>query len=284
MRPLNIRISKMLSQPDQIDRIFFAHTGTGAPWNWGKPHKHAKAQLLYTVKGILHCETDRGMWIVPPQSALWIPGLVLHSVKGHAETQCYSFYITPDALAGLPLSCCTLAVSPLLRELLLKAIQFPALYSPESAEERLIYTLLDEIASARAESLSFPLPTEPRLQRLAKDLMDMPSEKTTKSEWAQRIGMSERSMSRQLMAEVGMSFRIWRRQLHVILALQWLMNGSSVKNVALRLGYENASGFVTMFRKSVGKPPIKYLTERTVEKVTPPVPAIILPAAQGNIQ
>ena len=45
-------------------------------------------------------------------------------------------------------------------------------------------------------------------------------------------------------------------------ALQGLAQGHSVKAVALELGYENTSGFVTMFRKAVGKPPARYLAQR----------------------
>jgi AraC-like DNA-binding protein len=33
--------------------------------------------------------------------------------------------------------------------------------------------------------------------------------------------------------------------------------------VALDLGYENASGFITMFRKAMGQPPARYLADRT---------------------
>jgi AraC-like DNA-binding protein len=35
-----------------------------------------------------------------------------------------------------------------------------------------------------------------------------------------------------------------------------------VHAVALDLGYESASGFVTMFRKAVGKPPARYMSDR----------------------
>ena len=65
-----------------------------------------------------------------------------------------------------------------------------------------------------------------------------------------------------LMDEIGMSFGHWRRQLHVILALRRLSAGETVQTVAVDLGYESASSFVTMFRKMVGKPPIRYLVER----------------------
>jgi AraC-like DNA-binding protein len=47
--------------------------------------------------------------------------------------------------------------------------------------------------------------------------------------------------------------------------------------VALELGYENASGFVTMFRKAAGKPPARYISDRETCKATAPAPAIMLP-------
>jgi AraC-like DNA-binding protein len=104
-----------------------------------------------------------------------------------------------------------------------------------------------------------------------------PTDRTSKADWAVRIGMSERSMSRLLLHEVGMSFGRWRRQLHVILALQRLTKGESVQTVALELGYENASGFVTMFRKAVGKPPARYLSDRISGAKHTGVPSIMLP-------
>jgi methylphosphotriester-DNA--protein-cysteine methyltransferase len=56
-----------------------------------------------------------------------------------------------------------------------------------------------------------------------------------------------------------MSFGQWRRQFHVITAVRRLTAGDSVQTVAIDLGYESASSFVTMFKKVLGKPPIRYL-------------------------
>ncbi len=64
--------------------------------------------------------------------------------------------------------------------------------------------------------------------------------------------------------ETGMSFGRWRQQLHLLIALQRLDQGASVQTVALDLGYEGASAFVTMFRKAMGKPPARYLAERRI--------------------
>ena len=59
-----------------------------------------------------------------------------------------------------------------------------------------------------------------------------------------------------------MSFGRWRQQLHVILAMQWLIQGASVQSVAIDLGYESASSFVVMFRKAMGASPARYMTQR----------------------
>ncbi|WP_369944391.1 AraC family transcriptional regulator [Xanthomonas medicagonis] len=262
---------------DSVPRDVVALSATSVAKDWENArHHHHKAQLIYSVRGILNCEVEEGVWIVPPQCAIWIPGDLPHSARGSGETEIYCLFVEPDAAPDLPKSCCTISVSPLLRELLLKAAGFPELYALGGREARLIATLLDELVEAPVEDLHLPMPRDPRLRRLAEMMLTDPTDKTPKADWATRIGMSERSMSRLLQHEIGMSFGRWRRQLHVILALQRLTKGDSVQTVALELGYENSSGFVTMFRKAVGKPPARYLADRTNGAEPASVPAITL--------
>ncbi|PXW23325.1 AraC family transcriptional regulator [Paraburkholderia caballeronis] len=266
---------------DGVPRPVFALTGVAVSKDWERArHKHRKAQLLYSVRGVLNCEIEDGVWIVPPQCAVWIPGGVPHSARGSGETECHCLFVEPDAAPDMPESCCTIAIHPLLRELLMAAAGLPALYPQGGREDRLVATLLDELAAAPVEDLHLPMPRDRRLRRLAQRLLADPADKSTSGEWASHIGMSERSMSRLLLQELGMSFGHWRRQMHVILALQRLTKGDSVQTVALDLGYESASGFVTMFRKAVGKPPARYLSERSADaagRQSAGVPAITLP-------
>ncbi len=236
-------------------------TATSDTWEHTQ-HAHRKGQLMYTLRGVIHCEIEAGIWIVPPQCALWIPGGTPHAARGAGAAEVYCLLIDPDAACALPRQCCTLAVSALLHELISKAVSFPQLYDEQGAQGRLISTLLDELAVAPVEALHLPMPQDPRLRRLADSLLAEPADKSTLGQWAVRIGMSERSMTRLLLEELGLSFGRWRRQLHVILSLQRLARGESVQRVALDLGYENASGFITMFRKTVGQPPARYLADR----------------------
>lgn len=263
---------------DAIDRYVVAVNGTMISKYWEHAeHQHRKAQLLYSVRGIVNCEVENGVWIVPPQCAVWIPEELPHRARGSGETECYCLFVEPGVLPNLPKQCCTISVSPLLRELISKVASFSALRVLSNQEERLIAVLLDELTIAPVEELHFPLPMEPRLRKLADMLLTAPTDKTTKREWAHRIGMSERSMSRLLQAEIGMSFGRWRRQLHVIIALKRLTKGDSVQTVALELGYENSSGFVTMFRKAVGKPPAKYISSRMTNPESESIQGIMLP-------
>jgi AraC-like DNA-binding protein len=47
-----------------------------------------------------------------------------------------------------------------------------------------------------------------------------------------------------------------------MLAVQWLAGGASIQQVAADLGYESVPSFVTMFRKTLGTSPGRYMAER----------------------
>jgi AraC-like DNA-binding protein len=244
---------------DRVPRAVAARSGTTSKhWSYGR-HQHRKAQLLYSQRGILCCETANTVWLVPPGCALWIPGQLAHSAHGAGVVECHCFYIEPSVIHELPTSCCTISISPLVRELILRVAQLPDCYPLGGREDRLVTTLLDELSDAPIGDLNLPMPRDRRLRRLAETLIAEPNAKSSFAHWADSLGMSERSLSRLMVREIGMSFGRWRHQLHIILALQRLASGESVKTIALELGYENTSSFVNMFRKILGQPPVRYL-------------------------
>jgi len=73
--------------------------------------------------------------------------------------------------------------------------------------------------------------------------------------------MSERTFSRLVVKETGMTFGLWRRQLHIVISLQLLTAGQSVQLVSEHLGYDSVSAFITMFKKSLGKSPRRYIKD-----------------------
>lgn len=74
----------------------------------------------------------------------------------------------------------------------------------------------------------------------------------TLAQWASRFAMSERNRAAGGQGDRA-NFRRWRHQLQLILALQMLVRGLNVQQVALSLGYDSTTAFITMFRKGLGK-------------------------------
>ncbi|GCE89388.1 transcriptional regulator [Komagataeibacter diospyri] len=225
-------------------------------------HSHAKSQIMLVQRGALTCAREGGLWVVPPRSAIWIPGGTRHAIRTSGALEGYNAFIDPVLGPALPETCCAVAVTPLLRELLVRASELPLYYEENGANARLLDVLLDEIARARVEDLHLPMPADRRLRGIAGMITDSPGERKTLDIWARQAGVSERTLSRLISRETGMNFGRWRQQLSVMLAVRWLADGATIQQVAGDLGYESVPSFVTMFRKVLGTPPGRYMAER----------------------
>lgn len=237
----------------------------------GPSHAHRRAQLIVVMRGLITCNVAKGLWMVPPQCALWIPGSLEHSVRCAGSVDFYILFVDPALMPQLPLECCTLAVTPLLRELVISVSRLPHRYEQDGPAGRLIQTMLDELGAAPVERLHLPLPGDPRLRRIADALAAEPSDRATIGEWARRLAMSERTLCRLILQQTGMSFGRWHRQFHLMNALERLAVGDAVHSVAESLGYESAAAFITMFKKALGQPPARYLASRRGQTVMPTI-------------
>jgi AraC-like DNA-binding protein len=211
------------------------------------------------MRGVLTCEVAGGFWLVPPGSAIWVPGGVQHRMEAAGTIECYVVYVDPAAGDALPRDCCTLSTTPLLRELVIRSAALPMRYEEGGMSSRLMTLLLDEMALAQPGQVHLPLPQDKRLRKLVEWIVASPSDPGSIDFWAHRMDISPRTLSRVVSRETGMSLGRWRRQLHILLALQWMAKGATVQDVADGLGYENASNFVVMFRKVLGETPGRYL-------------------------
>lgn len=118
-----------------------------------------------------------------------------------------------------------------------------------------------EIEQARELSLSFPLPRDPRLQRLCAGLLADPADRRTLQQWAEVAGASARTLARLFERDLAMSFDQWRRRVRFQGALEALAQGEPITRVAETHGYLSASAFSQAFAKVMGKPPSRYGAE-----------------------
>jgi AraC-like DNA-binding protein len=222
-----------------------------------REHWHRKGQLVFALGGGVTCRVPNGLWMVPPHCGVWVPSTMQHSNIATANARIFFVYIEPGA-ANLPERCCTLSISPLLREVI---IGLADCMPNDARGEFLGKILLAELPLMPVQQLHLPISAEPRLRRIAESLADDPADRSTLAQWANRVALSESSLARLVVKETGLSFGRWRQQLHLIVALRELASGASVQQVSGDLGYESVTAFITMFKKALGKPPAKYLSD-----------------------
>lgn len=220
-------------------------------------HVHERDQLLYAVNGVMRLRTERNAWIVPPEGAAYIPAGISHSVSMHGSVDMRTLYINPagvrERLPGLRV----VAVSALLKELVLALGGEPVGYEHNSRGD-LIAQLIDrEIHQAQALSLHVPLPKDPRLQKLCAELLADPSDRKTLDGWSDVSGASPRTLARLFERDLGMSFIQWRRRVRFQSALEALSQGVPVSVVARQHGYRSPSAFSAAFGKAIGNAPSK---------------------------
>ena len=212
-------------------------------------HSHPWGQLAYAAEGVIEVHTDAGRFVAPPQRAIWIPPGIVHRVTCGPATCIRSLYIQADIAGWASDRCRVIVVSPLLREMIRHFSQLPVEYAEQGPDGRFATVLLETIGQADEVELMLPLPRSPLLQELCRSLHKRPEEKHRLAEWADRAGVSEKTLSRLFVRETGLSFRHWRQRMRLLGALPALERGDSVTDVALACGYDSLSAFIAAFKK-----------------------------------
>ncbi len=220
-------------------------------------HYHNRGQLLFASSGIMNLTTGEGIWVIPPQRAVWIPAEAQHKIVTSTAVAFRSVYVDPAAFAGLPEKCFVLGVSPLLRALILEAMEVEPLYEPGGREDRIMALIVDELSAASAAPGNFYLqqPRDQRVQPIVTAILGNPADERTRDDWSTIVGASSRTIDRIFQSETGMSFKQWKRQALLLESLRLLADGQPVTNVAIDLGYDSPSAFIAMFRRALGVTP-----------------------------
>lgn len=221
-------------------------------------HSHPRYQLVYAARGVMTVDTREATWVVPPQRAVWMPPAVEHRLKASGAVELRSLYVRHEAAARMPQTCEVLEVTPLLRELILRATQLPLEYEVRGPAGRVMRLLLDELAQLPRLPYHLPMPNVAPLAAICRKLLDAPDEAATLAELAARSATSARTLARHFRRRTGMSFAEWRRRARLLRALAWIAEGRPIVKVALELGYDSPSAFSAMFRRELGAPPTQF--------------------------
>jgi AraC-like DNA-binding protein/quercetin dioxygenase-like cupin family protein len=232
-----------------VDRAVAAMAKEFASGSSTGAHSHPRGQLLHAVKGVMVAKTAEGAWIVPPRHALWLPPDTIHSVEMRAAVAMRTVYIRSDEACAISSPCKVIAVSPLLREAILALLDEPVLYAETGRGGALAKLVIDEIARAATAEFELPLPTDSRLASLCGALIEDPSLSLDIDAWADKIGLSRRSLTRRFREETGLSFGTWRRRLRTLHAAALLSEGAKAAMTARKVGYRSASALIAMMHR-----------------------------------
>lgn len=72
------------------------------------------------------------------------------------------------------------------------------------------------------------------------------------------LGWSRRSLTRHFRNQTGMSVVEWRQIARLQKGMALLNGGASVTTVAISVGYDSVSSFITLFRRMLGTTPARF--------------------------
>ena len=159
-------------------------------------HHHQRGQLMHAVSGVAQITTQGGIWILPPQRALWVPPRMRHEVRIETDAAARTLYLDREASAPLGPRCKVLFVSTLLRELILEIVRA---YERRDRSERIRLAtrlLLCELQHAERSEIHIPSPSDARLQHVCRRVLDNPARTETLDLLAYNAGVSSRTLAR----------------------------------------------------------------------------------------
>ncbi len=232
-------------------------------------HFHERDQLIYACQGVMTITTDQGTWVTPPQRAVWIPARIPHAVRVSRSICLMTLYLKPRLARALPRNCCVANVSPLLKELIRYACNFPTLHRAVRAESHLVSMILDQLEQLQSIPLQLPTPLDERAKRVAQLLSTEPSDERSLDEICSSAGASRRTIERCFYEDTAMSLGKWRQQLRLLHGLELLAEGEKITSVAISAGYSAPSAFVSAFKRILGTTPGRYFENNSVENSCP---------------
>ena len=248
-------------------------------------HAHRRHQILYAVRGLLHLEVAGDSWLLPPHRAAFLCAGTTHRVFAERPVSLRTVYLSPRLVRRPGFDCRVFTVAPLMRELLLYAMRWPHDCDPRDPLLRSFFTTLAALALSWSEQAALPfrlpLPRSAELVRAARLVRGKLGDPIGIADLARAAALSERTLRRRFLDELGMSPRDYLHAARLLAALDRLADPQrSITDVALSVGFSTASAFSHAFAAFVGESPREY--RQRLAAPSPPSPARASDRAQGS--
>jgi AraC-like DNA-binding protein len=231
---------------------------------YASTHRHPWGTLEYSANGVLHMEIGTSRFMSPPQYAVWVPPQTEHSFYSNQPINYRAVCLAPVLCTALPQQACTLAISDILKAILKDFAARDVKIPDHDADKRLAQVLVDQLQLAPIQECYLPYASSSGLLVILEALQAEPGDNRPLAHWAAQIHVSERTLARQFVRELGMSFGEWRQRLRFLAAIEALDSQRSIQNIAFDMGYSTGSAFIAMFQRQAGCTPEQYRRQRII--------------------
>lgn len=228
-------------------------------------HSHDVHQIEYALHGVVEVETDSAHYLLPPQQAAWIPAGLEHQAVMNPDVKTVAVMFDRGLIADGGDRARILAVSPLIREMMIYALRWPIDRSRGAAEdekvsERFFGTLAALVSEALDHEAPLSLPTSDHpIVAAAMDYTKQHLGTATSEEVSRAVSVSERTLRRLFADTLGLSWRTYLLHARMLRAMALLAAPmQSVQETATAVGFDSVSSFTRAFAQFSGETPSAY--------------------------
>jgi len=221
-----------------------------SPW-----HHHDMHQLQYAFEGAMELEDEFSRHLLPRSLAGWVPAGTRHRNSLH-RIRSVSVLLAPECVPDAGAGIRILRVSPLMQAMMAEAIRWK-LDQPHDATGSAFFAafalLCREWITDQAP-LTLPITNDPLLRAALAFVRSDPDSQMNAA--ARAAGLSERSLRRRCMAQLGMGWDEYRRRARLLSAIEALTETDhSISRITADAGFESQSAFARAFRELIGQSP-----------------------------
>ena len=224
-------------------------------------HLHDVHEIEYACRGMVEVRTQAAHYLLPPHQAAWIPAGLQHQTTLNADGQTLAVLFEPGLVPAAGDRVRIIAVSALLREMMLYSVRWPISRTESGAEaDSFFHTLGYVVAGALDDErpLNLPVSADP-VVTAATDYTRAHLDRVAVSDVTRAVGISERTLRRIFHTHLGMSWRSYLLRARMLRSMAMLAQPDrTILEVSIAVGFDDAGAFARSFARHCGETPSAY--------------------------